>query len=37
MIPSEARLGRNSSVDTWEAAEGGMEVGVVGVEAGVGV
>ena len=36
MIPSEARLGRNSSVDTWEAAEGGMEVGV-GVEAGVGV
>ena len=32
----QARLGRNSSFDSWEGAEGGVEVGV-GVETGVGV
>ena len=32
----QARLGRNSSLDSWEDAEGGVEVGV-GVWAGVGV
>ena len=30
-----ARLGRNSSLDSWEDAEGGVELGV-GAEAGVG-
>ena len=35
-VVEQARLGRNSSLDLWEDAEGGVEVGV-GVEAGVGV
>ena len=35
-VVEQARLGQNSSLDSWEDAEGGVEVGV-GVEAGVGV
>ena len=35
-VVEQARLGRNSSLDSWEDAEGGVELGV-GAEAGVGV
>ena len=34
--PRSGGAGRNSSLDSWEDAEGGEEIGV-GVEAGVGV